>query len=94
MNGTIVTNDGLAVGDTAKTYTVERPPVSYINIRIDPMLWQARLQDLGCQKQVLIKKKYEMNSVISFRPKEDKLFYKSLSATSIDIVKSIVTETK
>ena len=33
-----------------------------------------------------------MNSVMSFRPKEDELYYKGFSATVIYIVKSIATE--
>ena len=55
MDGTIVTNDGLADGDTTETNTAEGI-IPCINIRIDSMLWQARLRDLGCQKEELLKK--------------------------------------
>ena len=50
MDSTIITNDGLAVGDTAETNMVE-VTVPYMNISIDPILWQDRFQDLGCQKE-------------------------------------------
>ena len=85
---TIITNDGLAVGDMEERHTEERP-VPYRNICIDPMIWQARFQDIGCRKDQVIKKTYKMNSVMSFGPREDVLYYENLSAIVIDIVKAI-----
>ena len=89
MDVTIVTNDSLLdVNDT------EEAMVPYKNIRIKDDLWEACLQDLGCRKEYLEKKTYRMNSVMSFGPKEDVLYYEQLSASVIDLVKSINEEKK
>ena len=53
-----------------------------------------RLQDLGCQKESVVKWTYRMNRVMAFGPKENQLFYELLSATAIDIVKNINAEKK
>ena len=89
MDVTIVTNDGLLdVHDTEETM------VPYKKIRVQDDLWEARLQDLGCRKEYVVKKTYRMNSVMSFGPKEEVLYYEQLSASVIDLVKAINTEKK
>ena len=89
MDVTIVTNDSFK--DVKGT---EDASVSYNNIRVKDDLWEARLQDLGCRKEYLEKKTYRMNSVMSFGPKEEVLYYEQLSASVIDLVKAINTEKK
>ena len=43
-------------------------------------------------ERIIIKKYIYMNSMMSSEPKEDELYYEGLSATVIDIVKSVVTD--
>ena len=89
MDVTVVTNDSLL-----DVYGTEDASVSHSNIRIKDDLWEERLQDLGCRKEYIVKKTYQMNSVMAFGPKEDTLYYEQLSASVIDLVKAINTEKK
>ena len=89
MDVTIDTNDGLVDVDD-----MEETNVPFKNIRIDDNLWDFRLQDVGCCKEYVVKITYRMNSVMSFGPKDDLLYYEQLSASVIDLVKAINEEKK
>ena len=87
--GTIVTNDEVRNGGE-----VVDELIPYESIRIPETLWVERLQDLGCQKESVVKWTYRMNRVMPFGPKENVLYYEHLSATAIDIVKNINLQKK
>ena len=84
VEGTTVTNDEVIDGGE-----VVDELIPYESIRIPESLWVEQLQDLGCQKESVVKWTYRLNRVMPFGPKENVLYYGRLSATVIDIVKNI-----
>ena len=61
----------------------------YSNIRIPEVEWIAWLQDVGCTKELLVKKTYQQNKIPAYGPPDASLYFPQLAATAIDYAKNI-----
>ena len=77
---------------SAGAAATDNAPNKYSAIRIDEVVWEMRLQDLGCSKDELEKPTYRQNKIPPFGPKENQKYYPHLSAIAVDFLKSIISE--
>ena len=77
---------------SAGAAATDNAPIKYSAIRIEEVVWEMRLQDLGCSKDELQKHTYRQNKIPPFGPKENPKYYPHLSAIAVDFFKSIISE--
>ena len=97
MSGTTVTAIGMTVrdGDASITNsTISALENDGVEVEINPsrtliddLLWNKRIQDVGCKETDLTSRTYQRNKIMSVGPENSQLFYYDLTAIAVDFTK-------